>query len=184
MTGAEWRTCENPNEMLRALRRSLPRVPCGPGYAVRTPERKMRLFAVAACAGLRWLFRHDWHRLALDATEELADAPDREGDTRRVLRDWHRELGCPAHPANSHLDQAVWSAAFPHEFWEATDALLSRVAWALEAAWGNRTPPGPGRADVVREVFGNPFEPAAFDPAWRTADVVLLARGNLPREGV
>jgi hypothetical protein len=30
---------------------------------------------------------------------------------------------------------------------------------------------------LIREVFGNPFRPVAFDPAWRTTDVVLLASG-------
>lgn len=115
-------------EMLRTLRQTLPRIPCGGGYTIRTPERKMQLFAVAARSGLRRLFRHDWHRLALEATEEVADAPHRADSTRRVLRDWHREQGEPVHPDNAHLDQAVWSAASPHEFWEATDALLSWVS--------------------------------------------------------
>jgi hypothetical protein len=30
---------------------------------------------------------------------------------------------------------------------------------------------------LVRDIFGNPFRPAAFDPAWRTSDALLLARG-------
>jgi hypothetical protein len=29
---------------------------------------------------------------------------------------------------------------------------------------------------LVRDVFGNPFRPVAFDPAWRTADTLGLAR--------
>jgi hypothetical protein len=29
----------------------------------------------------------------------------------------------------------------------------------------------------LREIFGNPFQPVAFDPLWRTPDVMLLARG-------
>jgi hypothetical protein len=32
-------------------------------------------------------------------------------------------------------------------------------------------------ADLVRDVFGNPFRPVAFDPGWRTSDVTDLARG-------
>ena len=32
-------------------------------------------------------------------------------------------------------------------------------------------------ARVLREVVGNPFTPPRFDPAWRTATVVALARG-------
>jgi hypothetical protein len=30
---------------------------------------------------------------------------------------------------------------------------------------------------AVHEIFGNPFRPVAVEPAWRTADVMLLARG-------
>ena len=33
------------------------------------------------------------------------------------------------------------------------------------------------RADLVRDVFGNPFRPVAFDPGWRTDTAVALARG-------
>ncbi|MBN9119396.1 MAG: hypothetical protein J0I06_09595 [Planctomycetes bacterium] len=33
------------------------------------------------------------------------------------------------------------------------------------------------QAALFREVFGNPFRPVAFDPQWRTSDVLLLARG-------
>jgi hypothetical protein len=32
-------------------------------------------------------------------------------------------------------------------------------------------------AATVRELFGNPFRPATFDPAWRTSTAVALARG-------
>ena len=30
---------------------------------------------------------------------------------------------------------------------------------------------------ALREVFGNPFRPVTFDPAWLTSDVLALARG-------
>lgn len=32
-----------------------------------------------------------------------------------------------------------------------------------------------GQADLAREIFGNPFRPIAFDPAWRSATVLSLA---------
>ncbi|MBA4190252.1 MAG: hypothetical protein C0467_19885 [Planctomycetaceae bacterium] len=32
------------------------------------------------------------------------------------------------------------------------------------------------QAALVREVLGNPFSPVAFDPAWLTDTVILLAR--------
>ena len=30
---------------------------------------------------------------------------------------------------------------------------------------------------IIRDVFGNPFRPVAFDPAWRTDTAVSLAKG-------
>ena len=30
---------------------------------------------------------------------------------------------------------------------------------------------------LIRDIFGNPYLPVACDPAWRTSDVMLLARG-------
>jgi hypothetical protein len=32
------------------------------------------------------------------------------------------------------------------------------------------------QADLVRDLFGNPFEPVGFDPAWRTSSALDLAR--------
>jgi hypothetical protein len=34
-----------------------------------------------------------------------------------------------------------------------------------------------GQAEIIRDIVGNPFRPVALDPAWRTSDVFLLARG-------
>ena len=33
------------------------------------------------------------------------------------------------------------------------------------------------QADLARDIFGNPFRPVPFDPAWRTTAVVPLAEG-------
>src|SRR5262249_55081365 len=33
------------------------------------------------------------------------------------------------------------------------------------------------QASLLRDIFGNPFRPVAFEPRWRTADVLGLARG-------
>ncbi|VTU00166.1 Uncharacterized protein (Fragment) OS=uncultured bacterium PE=4 SV=1 [Gemmataceae bacterium] len=31
-------------------------------------------------------------------------------------------------------------------------------------------------ATLIRDIFGNPFRPVAFDPEWRTSTVVALAQ--------
>jgi hypothetical protein len=33
------------------------------------------------------------------------------------------------------------------------------------------------QADLLREIFGNPFRPVTFDSAWRTETAVALASG-------
>jgi hypothetical protein len=40
-------------------------------------------------------------------------------------------------------------------------------------AWLGQAP----QAELLRDVFGNPFRPVVFDPSWRTEAVVGLARG-------
>jgi hypothetical protein len=64
-------------------------------------------------------------------------------------------------------------------------ASLRAVASATQAA---HRPPGPHdftaplppfvavQCRILRDIFGNPFRPVAFDPAWRTTDAVALAR--------
>jgi hypothetical protein len=51
-------------------------------------------------------------------------------------------------------------------------------AWAADAAEDNDAT---GKEDhahaaLVRDIFGNPFRPVVFDPAWRTDTAVALAR--------
>jgi hypothetical protein len=180
MTEAEWDKCAESSGMFRALYASLPRERVGPGprvgFLVRTPERKMRLFAVALGRCLQWVYRHEWHRMALDATEEVADDEGREEEVRRTLSQLHEDMNRPQHPDNPHLDAVVWHAALPHEFWEATEALMVACVRALRAAWGNRKPPVPAQADILREIFGNPSRPVAFSPAWRTDTAMSLAK--------
>ena len=66
-----------------------------------------------------------------------------------------------------------------------------RVYWQGDQMIEERFPPNADRltweaisarhlrdsADLLRDIFGNPFRPAAQDPAWRTETVLALARG-------
>jgi len=113
--------------------------------------------------------------MALDVTEEVADDPEMEGEVRGALYQLHEETKHPCHPDNPHLDQAIWSAAIPHEFWEATDGLMRSCDHALHTAWGDRVPPVPTQAALVRDIFGNPFRPVEFSPEWRTPTATAIA---------
>jgi len=52
-------------------------------------------------------------------------------------------------------------------------ATATQIADALEQPESERA----AQAILLRDIFGNPFHPVAFDPAWRTEAVVGLARG-------
>jgi hypothetical protein len=52
-------------------------------------------------------------------------------------------------------------------------------AWmAGSAAYAERVAP------LVRDIVGDPFRPATFDPAWRTADVIGLADAAYERRAL
>ena len=50
-----------------------------------------------------------------------------------------------------------------------------RHALAQERSKSDGDPSLP-QADLVRDIFGNPFRPVAFDPAWRTSTAIALAQ--------
>jgi hypothetical protein len=179
MTEEEWLASKYAPDMLRHLRRTLPR---REDNTVRAPERKLRLFAVAVCNKLRWLFKHDWHRFALDMAEEYAeDAGDRqmrlEHGVRRTLGELRTDVGRPEHADNPLLDRALDATVFPHELWEGLDGQLYQVYLALEKAWGNRRPPFPHDGEYLHCIVGNPFRPVTFDPRWQSETVFALAYG-------
>jgi hypothetical protein len=86
--------------------------------------------------------------------------------------------------AMAALEEAV-EATDPEAAVRALDAAHPRYGFALSpwnAASGSALGPsgykGVKRAPVlVRDIFGNPFRPTTFDPAWRTSDVTFLASG-------
>jgi hypothetical protein len=53
---------------------------------------------------------------------------------------------------------------------------ISGAYWgaAVDSAGDEQFAP---QADLLREIFGNPFANPFFKPAWRTSDVMLLAQG-------
>ena len=59
----------------------------------------------------------------------------------------------------------AWSTAF------------QAIEYCQDAASPNTKSEQLVQTALLREIFGNPFRPAAVDPAWLTSDVLLLARG-------
>lgn len=121
-------------------------------------RRQAILFAVACC---RFNVRVKGNRRDLEVLAMLEEYADGISDVQdnASARGASRRVG--------HMIQAVRRAPFGP-----LDA--ARVARML---LGDRQGERAEQADLVREVFGNPFRPVTIDPNWRTSTIVGLATG-------
>ena len=162
LTAVDWPTCTDPNRLLAHVAGTM-------------SERKLRLLTVAA-ARLVWDAITPEMREAVETAERRADGlvtaeelqwfrdrlyPYLVGDSPRAARRWG--LGGP--------DCATFMLVFATTYRaEMVRRLPNGGAWTTgSAAFADRAAP------LVRDIVGDPFLPATFDPAWRTADVVGVA---------
>lgn len=155
MTEEEWLECTYPSKMLAFLRD-------------KGGERKQRLFAVACCYRIWHLLTDTQSRAAVEVAERYADGLADSGQ----LEVAGRRAGWVAAWAG-HADAAeaaAWAAAdLTVAHWPETAAARARCA---EGADATRCLP---QCAVLRDIFGNPFRPVAFDPNWRTPSVTAVA---------
>ncbi|QEH35544.1 hypothetical protein OJF2_40970 [Aquisphaera giovannonii] len=178
MTEDEWLSGTDVRAMLESLGRTL-------------SERKARLFAVACCRPE--LFRDPRSLRVLEVAERHADglAGDDEwmeiGSLRMDVEEpgrlgsavyWAAESDVApaffASRASFYARSVSWewlgelSAEEQEQAWDAIDEDESQPELGLDLD-------GP-QADLLREIVGNPFRPAAFDPAWLRPEVTSLAQ--------
>jgi hypothetical protein len=143
-------------------------------------DRKFRLLTAACCRFL-WRTAHlpfadlplyrdqGW----LDRIERLADGELTPADAATVEEYW--EL--PVHAfTGDEIPLRYGCLNPPRLLWQfgATTPILPMFEWFFPQ-------PSALGCELVRDVFGNPFRPRAFDPAWRTAAAVELARSAYDR---
>ena len=150
MTEEEWLAEPGTISMLTFLRE-------------RVSDRKLRLVGCAYCRDV-WPLLGKASRRAVTLGEELADQPVDEGHQESVIR--------AAIQAVLRFEEMRSERAFAADM---AYRVLPNDGWyAVEWTIGNWWRPC---GEIIREIFGNPFRSVAFDPAWRTSDVLLLARG-------
>jgi hypothetical protein len=152
--------------------------------AVASRDRKVRLFGVACCRLLAPWLESPRIPKALEAAERYADGALGDGAFRR----WSREV-CGLRDSLFRVAGAERASTAYHIVYMAmqTDR---RSAWRTVAAdilrhVRDRGELGPEAAAdlpaqlprLLRCIFGNPFRPVTFDPAWRTSTVLQLAAG-------
>ena len=174
MTEAEWLTATNPEPMLNYLR----------GKA---SSRRLRLLAVACC-------RRVWHvltgpacRQAVDMAEKSVDEPVPEelldqlsGAAEEEFEDAITDTDDTEMEDNPGVTYRRYAAACAAASCasntpEVRDEDIRVVVNATSDAAD--TTEQTHQAELLRDVFGNPFRSTALDSLWLTSDVVTLAIG-------
>jgi hypothetical protein len=111
----------------------------------RASDRKLRLYAVACCRRV--------HRspAQVDEAAGVAAVAERYADGLATAEDLQKVYTRAVAVSDAGLAAHIYTQA------------------------GRGEAKQPIKTDLLREVFGNPFQQVAFDPAWRTADVQALA---------
>jgi hypothetical protein len=173
MKESEWLACGDPLKML----------PVAKGRKARV--RGAKLFA-AACCRRAWADLADPRsRAAVEALEQFADGPGKQPDKNALKAVWVVAKG--AVEDAEEMSRPFWAAraaccaAEPTEAWWAAKGAADRWLDAVETADAGpdraaREKEAAALADLLRDVFGNPFRPVTIDPAALTPVVLSLAR--------
>jgi hypothetical protein len=172
MTEAEWLACEDPWPMLGFVRGE-ERNPL--------PERRSRLFGVACCRRLLHLIVDSRSLKALEVTERYADGAATTDELDAAYSEaFDVEAYYAEHPDRRHgkrleaLGRAANAVAGGCHEHELAEGVALEALTAADAA--DITDEAAAQANLVRDIFGNPFRPVAFSPEWRTHTAVSLAR--------
>ena len=168
VTEAEWLACENSLPMLRHLGK-------------KANGRKLRLFAVACCRPLLHLLTDERNRLAVEVAERYADKRAKRVELRKAEQDSRETVYLVYSPPRSAALAATRAAAYT-----AYKAAYETSSLAQTARRRELTLPGGGwveasspHARLARDIFGNPFRPAAISSTvlvWNDGLVVRLAQ--------
>jgi hypothetical protein len=189
MDEAEWLACEDPTKMVMFLR----------GKA---RDRKLRLFAVACCRRLlRKICLHPWYAHGITVAEHFADGKATVEELERVAQypssDWSLQHAPRFDPGEvTAAGQSVritklaisacWNAMEVEGGVEMADRASTNAAWVAtqpEPVMPDDNGVSAGRlaaeqevqADILRDIFGNPFRPIAAHRPWLTSAVLSLA---------
>ena len=162
MTEEKWLAAQNPLNLLLHVRRT------SPGLRTRAGRRKFRLFACACAWRLPTIRSVEPYRRGVEAAEGVVEGTVTNDERMEVSREI---LTLPPH----------WDRTITYQ-------ILRSPTWKAVTRWRRASHPDRDRdrgnssieekralADLVRCLFGNPFRPVAFDPAWRTSTAVTLA---------
>ncbi len=194
MTEAEWLACSDPEIMLSFLRVGSGRAKLRRHLSRPACERKLRLFIVACCRRIWPLISDPRSRQAVEKSEQFADGLTDEA----MLNTAHQEAVATYTALRTTEKVVDYCAACPpveaSRVFGRGGAVFYACVYAAEVASMASACIGTNdegipqydskiiadekeyQADLIRDIFGNPFHPLAIDSAWRSGTVVGLAR--------
>ena len=168
MTETAWTLGTDPRAMLEHVRQ-IPRVG-------RAKGRKHFLLAVA-CGRLVW------SRITDERMRRVVRWAEAFADDNQDPNEWAEIVAIAQHvfenayEAGGGRDQPI-TGDFAIAL--ATHRLTQKIPLFAASAFLHASQGADGRnptgAATIRDIFGNPFRPVAFDPSWRTSTVIALAR--------
>jgi hypothetical protein len=151
----------------------------------RSNHRKLRLWACACCRRLDDLLSDPRSQNAVRVAERKADGVADKSEAQAAKRAAMRvpRVKDGEITGVDSFSAAEWAAsaaaltpnADPSSFSQ-TAAIRAAIA-RVRAGRAKRQAEDKSQFVLLRDVFGNPFRPVAFDAAWRTPTAVALARG-------
>jgi hypothetical protein len=185
VTEAEW--LARPHDVLRRLYAMIRFLEVREGN-----DRRLRLFACACCRRVWDLLQVEVARTIVELSEAYADgeASDAELEAMWDHHDLRNLAGDTSPPISRRvLDAHVaagWLAEAPVHAISISQRTSGEPASDFIASPDNafglgRAVPHGGAAvaeqmQLLRDIFGNPFRPVSFSPAWRTDIAVSLAQ--------
>jgi hypothetical protein len=137
--------------------------------------RKLRLFACACCHRIWPLITWEQGRNSVDVAERYAEGVLGLADLQSAHQSCESVLNTPSFIEVCRPLEAAYFASLLDPIAAATSA-SSLAAEAVGDVTDPDTNERHAQVALLREIFGNPFHPVVFNPAWRTSDVVSLAR--------
>jgi hypothetical protein len=203
MTEAEWKVPHDPQSMIRYLIGcEAPRVQDVEAFPdSRGSERKLRLFACACYHRVRDRMPNALADRVVAVAERYADGDETPEEfiraseavrhqsnmleeRWRASRGAERALLTPLHESLALAGVVTWDMAQKAAYYASSNSYLacSGLPSDDDPRWQNAHSAQEkvekrAQTQILRDIFGNPFRPVAFDPAWRSSTAVALATG-------
>jgi hypothetical protein len=176
MTEAEWLVCIDPGPMFAFLQGKM-------------SDRQLRLLMVTCCSRVLERMPDDRCRVGVEVAGRFADGTVTDAELKTAILGtsavwdattvaiwddrWHlHQLARLAHYTLVRRNDLL--ADFAHQTCVVIRDVLSTDHCGPTDV--GVAPQVSGPVQFLRDIFGNPFRPATFDPAWRTSTAIAIAQ--------